>query len=93
MARVGSFTFSLTCTIPSRTFLLVAIYAVRRGSESNDRLMNRFKKQVQSARFMKNLRELSRYRKKPTRRMTRLKALKREAFRQKNKKQKFYSNM
>ena len=71
----------------------MAIYAVRKGNESNDRLMNRFKKQVQSARFMKLLRERSRFKKHPSRRLARLRAIKREEYRAKNKKQKFYSNM
>lgn len=71
----------------------MAIYAVKKGNESNDRLMNRFKKQVQEARIAKTLREKMRYRKHPTKRLIRIKALKREEFRQENKKQKFYSNV
>ncbi len=71
----------------------MAVYAVKRGSESNDRLMNRFKKQVQEARFMKSLREVMRFKKKPTRRLARLKALRREDNRSKTRKAKFYSNM
>jgi len=71
----------------------MAIYAVKKGSESNDRLMNRFKKQVQNSRLTKFLRETMRYKKQKTKRHVRLKALKREWYRGKNRKQKFYSNM
>lgn len=71
----------------------MAIYAVKKGSESNERLMNRFKKQVQGARFMKTLREKMRFRSHHTKRQVRLRALKREEFREKNRKAKFYSNM
>jgi ribosomal protein S21 len=71
----------------------MAIYAVRKGSESNDRLMNRFKKQVQESRLIKKLRDCRRYKKKGSKRLIRKKALKREWYRGKNTKQKFYSNM
>jgi len=71
----------------------MAIYAVKKGSESNDRLMTRFKKQVQEARFMKTLRERMRFKKKPTRRLARIRALVREENRRTNQKSKFYSNM
>ncbi len=71
----------------------MALYAVKKGNESNDRLMNRFKKQFQGTRLGKTLRDKMRYRKSPTKRMVRIKALKREWFRGKNRKAKFYSNM
>jgi len=71
----------------------MAIYAVKKGSESNDRLMTRFKKQVQEARFMKTLRDKMRYKKSPTQRLQRIRALMREENRRKNQKSKFYSNM
>ncbi len=72
---------------------LMAVYAIKKGEESNDRLQSRFKKQVQEARFVKLLRE-RKHRKKPlTKRLQRIRALKREGFRAQNKKNQFYSNM
>lgn len=71
----------------------MAIYAVKRSSESNERLLNRFKKQAQDARLVKMLRERSRFKGKVTKREIRLRALKREEFRAANKKAKFYSNV
>lgn len=71
----------------------MAVFALKKGDESNDRLQSRFKKQVQEARFIKVLRE-RRTRKKPlTRRLQRIRALKRESFRSEHKKNQFYSNM
>lgn len=71
----------------------MAVYAIRKGDESADRLQNRFKSQVQEARFVKLLRERRHFKKKPTRRLQRLRALKREQYRDDNKKRQFYSNM
>lgn len=71
----------------------MAIYAVRKGAESNERLITRFKKQVQETRLVKALRDRMRFRKSPKKRQQRLRALTREQFRTANKKAKFYSNM
>jgi ribosomal protein S21 len=71
----------------------MAIYAVRKGDESNDRLQQRFKAQVQKTGILKMLRERSRYKRPLTKRGIRLRALKREEFRAMNRKRKFYSNM
>lgn len=71
----------------------MAIYAVKHGDESSDRLQQRFKKQVQKAGLMKLMRERSHYKKPLTRRLQRLRALKREQYRQDNRKKQFYSNM
>lgn len=69
------------------------VFAIKRSDESNERLQSRFKKQVQEARFVKVLRD-RRTRKKPlTRRLQRIRALKREEFRAANKKNQYYSNM
>ncbi len=71
----------------------MAIYAIRKNDESNDRLQNRFKKQFQETRLLRVLRE-RRHRKKPlTRRLERKRALKREEYRASNKKNQYYSNM
>lgn len=71
----------------------MAVFAIKKGEESADRLQSRFKSQVQEARFVKLLRERKYFRKKPTKRLQRLRALKREAYRQENRKRQFYSNM
>ncbi len=71
----------------------MAIYAVKKGSESNERLLNRFKKQVQETRLLKKLRDGMRFKGKVTKREIRIRALKREQFRAENKKAKFYSNI
>jgi hypothetical protein len=71
----------------------MAIHAHKRGEESNDALQQRFKRQVQRTGLMKLLRERSRNKKKDTKRLSRLKALKREEYRDKNRKKQFYSNM
>ena len=71
----------------------MAVYAIKRGEESNDRLQSRFKKQIQESRLIKLLRERRVYKKPLTRRLQRKRALKREFFRAENKKNQFYSNM
>lgn len=71
----------------------MAIYAKSNGKESNDALQQRFKKQLQRSGLMKLLRERSRFKKKPTKRITRNRAVKREEYRSKNRKKRFYSNM
>lgn len=71
----------------------MAIYAIKHGDESNDRLQQRFKKQVQKAGIIKLLRERHTHRRKVTRRMARIRALKREGYRSQNRKKQFYSNM
>jgi hypothetical protein len=71
----------------------MAVYAIRKGEESNDRLQSRFKKQAQDARIVKILRERRTHKKKPTKRLQRLRALKREGYRAENKKTQYYSNM
>lgn len=71
----------------------MAIHAHKRGEESNDRLQQRFKQQVQKTGLIKLLRERSKHKKKPSRRLQRKRALKREGFREENRKKKFYSNM
>ncbi len=71
----------------------MAIHAVKKGSESNERLLNRFKKQVQETRLVKMLRDRARFKGKVTKREIRIRALKREQFRVENKKAKFYSNI
>lgn len=71
----------------------MAVYAIKKGEESNERLQSRFKKQVQEARFIKVLRDRRTHKKKATKRLQRIRALKREGFRADNVKNQFYSNM
>lgn len=71
----------------------MAIHAHRKGDESNDSLLQRWKKQVQRTGLMKTLRTRSIRVKKPSKRMVREAALKREEYRASNKKNQFYSNM
>ena len=71
----------------------MAVHAHKHGDESNDALQQRFKRQVQRTGLMKLLRERSRFKKQQTKRLTRQKALKREGYREKNRKNQFYSNM
>jgi ribosomal protein S21 len=71
----------------------MAIYAIKKGEESSDRLQQRFKKQVQKSGLLKMMRDRNHYKKPLTRRLQRIRALKREGFRQQNRKKQFYSNM
>lgn len=71
----------------------MAIYARRKPEESNDRVQQRFKQQVQKSGLLKLLRERSIFVRKPNKRLQRIRALKREQHRQENRKKKFYSNM
>lgn len=72
---------------------LMAIFAKKHGEESNDRLQQRFKQQVQKSGLIKLKRERRVLVKKPNRRKVRLSALVREMHRSANQKKKFYSNM
>ncbi len=71
----------------------MAVHAHKHGDESNDALQQRFKKQVQKTGLMKLLRERSSFKRKITTRLARIRALKREDYRDKNRKKQFYSNM
>ena len=71
----------------------MAIHAHKKGEESNDRLQQRFKQQVQKSGLIKLLRERRAFVRKPNKRLVRIRALKREGFRAANRKKKFYSNM
>ena len=71
----------------------MAIHARKHTDESNDRLQQRFKQQFQRSGVLKLTRERNVRTRKPSRRLMRLRALKREQFRAVNRKKKFYSNM
>lgn len=71
----------------------MAIYAIKHGDESTDRLQQRFKKQVQKSNLIKILRERRTHKRRKTTRLQRIRALKREDYRSQNRKKQFYSNM
>lgn len=71
----------------------MAIYAKKRPEESNDRLQQRFKQQVQKFGLIKLMRERRIHVRKPNKRKLRMRALMREQYRATNQKKKFYSNM
>ena len=74
----------------------MAIYAIKKGEETNDRLQQRFKKQVQKTGLQKMMRDRKNRKAKDPKKNTRLRrirALKREGYREENKKKQFYSNM
>jgi ribosomal protein S21 len=71
----------------------MAIYAIKKGEESNDRLQQRFKQQVQKSGLIKMMRARKIFTRKPSERLERIRALKREGYRSANRKKKFYSNM
>lgn len=71
----------------------MAVHAHKNGEESNDRLQQRFKQQVQKSGLIKLLRERSVFSRKANTRLERRRALKREMYRAENRKKKFYSNM
>lgn len=71
----------------------MAIHAHRKGEESNDRLQQRFKQQVQKSGLIRLLRDRKTFKSKPNRRKVRMRALMREMYRSESRKKKFYSNM
>jgi ribosomal protein S21 len=71
----------------------MSVYAIRKGEESNERLQSRFKKQFQEARLIPVLRQRKTSKRRVTKRLQRIKALKREEFRAARKKNQYYSNM
>lgn len=71
----------------------MAIYAVKKTTETNDALQHRFKKQVQKSGLVKLLRARSVLQRRPTRRAQRLRALHGERLRAENRKKQFYSAM
>ncbi len=81
-----------TATLPYPVCTMTVI-AIRKGEESNERLQGRFKKQFQETRLTPVLRSRKTHKRTTTRRLQRIKALKREEFRADRKKNQFYSNM
>lgn len=71
----------------------MAIYARKKRDETNDRIQQRFKKQVQATGLLKLLRDRKIFSKKSNKRVVRQRALKREEYRARNRRRQFYSNM
>jgi len=71
----------------------MAVYAIKKGDESNERLQSRFKKQWQETRQQRIQRDRKYHKPKLTKRLQRQRALKREEHRAENTKNQFYSNM
>lgn len=68
------------------------IYAIKKQNESNERLINRFKKVVQRSRVLLNAKQHRFNEQKPRKRYVRLSAVKREFYRSKRAKEQFYSS-
>lgn len=68
----------------------MAIWAKRRENETVDKLINRLKKQVQGARLVQVVREKRYWKQAESKRLIRLGALKREAYRLKRRTDQFY---
>jgi len=66
------------------------IYAIKKQSESNERLMSRFKKIVQRSRIM-DTKKTRYYADKPTKKFIREAAIKKAEYRKKRERSKFYS--
>lgn len=66
------------------------IYAVRKKNESSDKLMNRFKKQVQHSRILMEVRNGRYYKKKPNKQYTRDAAVMREQYRTERRRKMYY---
>jgi len=67
------------------------IYAIKKQNESNDRLINRFKKIVQRSRIVLETKKGKFHERKPRKRFIRLAAVIRSEHRSKRAKEQFYS--
>jgi ribosomal protein S21 len=63
----------------------MAIFAQRRENETVEKLIHRFKKQVQGTRLVQAIREQKHWTQKDNKRSVRISALKRNEYRQKRK--------
>ena len=68
------------------------IYAVKKQNESNERLINRFKKIVQRSRVIMDTKKNRYHKRKPTKSFKRQSAIMREHYRKKRTKEQFYSS-
>ncbi len=68
------------------------IYAIKKQNESNERLINRFKKTVQRSRVLMNAKQHRFHEQSPRKRYVRQSAVKRDYYRGKRAKEQFYSS-
>lgn len=66
------------------------VVVVKKQKESDERLMARFNKAVQKSKKIQRIRDERYYKKQPKKRSVRAAAIKREEYRAKREKQKFY---
>lgn len=57
----------------------MAVYAIRRENETVEKLISRYKKQVQGVRLIQQVREKRYWKKSPSKRLIRISALKRSS--------------
>lgn len=69
----------------------MAVYAVKRSNESNEKLAARFKKQFQQTRMLQELRGKAHHSRALTKRKVRIAAVKREQYRAVRAKAEFYA--
>ncbi len=69
----------------------MAIYAVKKKDETNERLIKRFKKQFQKARILQEKRARKYWSQTPKKRVIRKKAIMREMYREKRAREQFYA--
>ena len=67
------------------------IYAIKKQNESNERLISRFKKLTQRSRILMETKRGRFHANKPSKKFTREAAVKRSFFRDKRKKEQYYS--
>ncbi len=70
-------------------FFGMTIYAVRRENETVEKLINRFKKQVQTSRLVLKVKSQRYWTRNITDRLVRMSALKREEYRAKRRREQF----
>lgn len=66
------------------------IYAIRKANESQDRLINRFKRQVQQSRLLAKVKSARFQGRKKTKRQVKTAAIMREFYRTQRRKKAFY---
>jgi len=73
------------------SYFCMAVWALKRDNETNEKLIKRWKRQVNNARIMQKIRD-ERYQKgDPSKRVVRIAAIKRSGFQEKRRKEQFYA--
>ena len=68
----------------------MAVWAIKKKTETNERLIKRWKRQTQNARIIQKVREDKFHKKQKTKRRIRDEAISREKYRAQREKEKFY---